>query len=167
MVTTSGLADTVRIGEGDLPGLLYGAVISASVLATASAHSEQYEYVALAAFAVVTVYWLAHVYVGLHGRRGDDADASIWHRVATSARHEASVLKGGIPAVLVYLVGTLLGLSAGPAAAVAVYFSVGLLVCLGYVAAHLAGRTGAAALVDASIAGLFGVAVVVLKALLH
>ena len=77
------------------------------------------------------------------------------------------MLKGGIPAVLVYLVGTLLGLSAGNAAAVAVYFSVGLLVCVGYVAAHLAGRTGAAALVDASIAGLFGVAVVVLKALLH
>ena len=103
MVTTNALAGAVHIGEGDLPGLLYGAVISASVLATASAHSEQYEYVALAAFAVVTVYWLAHVYVGLHGRRGD-ADASIWHRVATGARHEASVLKGGIPAVLVYLV---------------------------------------------------------------
>lgn len=167
MVTTSGLAGTVRIGEDDLPGLLYGAVISASVLATASAHTDQYEYVALAAFAVVTVYWLAHVYVGLHGRRGDEADASIWRRVATGARHEASVLKGGIPAVLVYLVGTLLGLSAGPAAAVAVYFSVGLLACVGYVAAHLAGRTGAAALVDASVAGLFGVAVVALKALMH
>ena len=71
MVTTNALAGAVHIGEGDLPGLLYGAVISASVLATASAHSEQYEYVALAAFAVVTVYWLAHVYVGLHGRRGE------------------------------------------------------------------------------------------------
>ena len=66
MVTTNALAGAVHIGEGDLPGLLYGAVISASVLATASAHSEQYEYVAVAAFAVVGVYWLAHVYVGLH-----------------------------------------------------------------------------------------------------
>jgi hypothetical protein len=167
MVTTNRLAGAVHIGESDLPGLLYGAVVSASVLATASAHSEQYEYVAIAAFAVVGVYWLAHVYVGLHTRRLEDPAAGIWHRVATSARHEVSVLKGGLPAVLVYLAGTLLGLGAGSAAAVAVYFSVALLVCVGYVAAHLAGRTGAAALVDASVAGLFGVAVVVLKTLLH
>ena len=167
MVTTNGLASAVHIGESDLPGLLYGAVISASVLATASAHSEQYEYVAIASFAVVAVYWLAHVYIGLHTRRTDDPEVGILHRVAAGARHEASVLKGGVPAVLVYLVGTLFGLGAGTAAAVAVYFSVGLLVCVGYVAAHLAGRTGAAALVDASVAGLFGVAVVALKALLH
>ena len=167
MVTTNGLADAVGVGESDLPGLLYGAVISASVLAAASAHAERYEYVALAAFAVVGVYWLAHVYIGLQTPGGEDSGAGILRRVASVARHESSVLKGGVPAVLVYLVGTLLGLGAATAAAVAVYFSVGLLICVGYVAAHLAGRTGLAAIVDASVAGLFGVAVVVLKTFLH
>jgi hypothetical protein len=161
------LAGAVRITEGNLPGLLYGAIVSASVLASASAHAEQYEYVALATVLVVGVYWLAHVYIGIHSRHDDDPGASILRRVTTAAAHESSVLKGGVPAVVVYLVAILFGLEPGTAATVAVYFSVALLVCVGYLAAHLAGRTGAAALVDASVAGLFGVFVVVAKALLH
>ena len=114
------------------------------------------------------MYWLAHVYVGLHGRprRRRRREHPGTGSPPAPATRPACSRAGSRPSWSTWS-GTLLGLSAGNAAAVAVYFSVGLLVCVGYVAAHLAGRTGAAALVDASIAGLFGVAVVVLKALLH
>jgi hypothetical protein len=166
-MTGSRSTAAARIAAADPGGLLYGAIISASVLATVSAHSDQYEYVALATAVVLGVYWLTHVYVAAHSRQFDGDTRHVLHRAAVAAGHEASVLKGGVPAIVVYLVGAVIGLGPGPAAEVAVYFSVAMLMCVGYLAAHRAGRTGGAALADAAVAGLFGLVVVVAKALLH
>ena len=156
-----------RMAAADPAGLLYGAIVSASVLATASAHSDQFSFVALAAVVALGVYWLAHVYIAAQSRQFGGDTGTMRHRIAVAAGHESSVLKGGAPAIVVYLVGTLAGLDSERAAALAVYFSVALLMGVGWLAAHRAGKTGAAALVDAAVGGLFGLVVVVAKVLLH
>lgn len=166
-MTSRRSAAAERIAAADPSGLLYGAVVSASVLATVSAHSDQFDHVVAAAVVVLSVYWLAHVYVAAQSRQfGGDA-RHVLHRIKAVANHESSVLKGGVPAILVYVIGTLAGLSSGAAASVAVYFSVLLLMSVGYLAAHRAGRVGRAALGDAALAGLFGLVLVAAKALLH
>jgi hypothetical protein len=150
---------------GDPAGLLYGALIAASVLATASAHVEDFPFIALATAFVLGVYWLAHVYVAaqaLHqGRR------SFLRRLADVAGHEASLLKGGLPAIVVYVVLDVLGLSTRSAAAYAVYFSVAVLVYVGYLTAVRADRHGWASVLDAAAAGGLGVIVIIAKTLLH
>jgi hypothetical protein len=155
------------LARTDAAGLLYGAIVSASVLGTASVHADHFESVALATAAVLVVYWLAHVYIAAQALSIDGDRRHVLQRGAAAAGHEAGVLKGGLPAVVVYVVVKLAGLDVDQAAEVAVYFSVALLVGVGYLAAHRSGRSGLAALVDAGVAGLFGLVVVAAKALLH
>lgn len=150
----------------DPAGLLYGALVAASVLGTAATHGD-YGYVALATLLVLGVYWLAHVYIEaqalqIHG----DARRYVGLLRHTAVR-EASVIQGGFPAIAVYVVTNALGADTKTAAATAVYFSVGVLFVVGYVTARHAGRHGVAAWVDAVAAALLGVAVIVAKALLH
>ena len=160
-------AVTRRIAAGNTADLLYGAIISASVLATASAHSDELHYVALATAVALGVYWLAHVYVAANSGQFHGGTRHLVARIAVAAGHESGVLKGGLPAIVVYLLGTVVGLPSGTAAEVAVYFSVVLLMWMGYMTAHRVGRTGPAVLVDAALAGLFGLVVIAAKALLH
>lgn len=165
-----GLSTTAAVGRltrlQDPAGLLYGALVAASVLGTSATHGG-YGYIALATLLVLGVYWLAHVYIEaqalqLHG------DARRYARLlGHTAVREASVIQGGVPAILVYAVSNLLGATAKEAATIAVYFSVGVLFVVGFVTARHAGRRGLATWVDAVTAALLGVAVIVAKALLH
>lgn len=151
----------------DPAGLLYGALIAASVLATASTHADAYAYVALATLLVLGAYWLAHVYIEAQSLQLSGDGRRYLHRIAHTARSELSVIQGGLPAIVVFVVADRLGASVKDAAATAVYFSVVVLVCAGYLTAHRAGRRGWAGLLDAAAAGLFGVVVILAKALLH
>jgi hypothetical protein len=156
------------IAHADPAGLLYGGIVTASVLATVSAHSESKEYVALATFGVLVLYWFAHVYVKTQTMQYDGDRRAIHRRIGEAARHEASVLKGGIPALTVYVVcAFLFGLQRGAAAFVALDFSVVFLVVVGYLGAHRAGLPGRQALVEAAGAGLLGALAVFAKVLLH
>lgn len=146
-------------------GLLYGALVAASVLATASAHVDDFSHVAAATCFVLGVYWLAHVYTGAQALHRDGQ--SFLRRLGHVAARESSVIKGGLPATLLYMAVDLLGASTQNAAAVAVYFSVVVLFYVGYLTALRAGRHGWAGLVDAAAAGSIGIVVIVAKTLLH
>lgn len=156
-----------RLRIADAGALLYGALIAASVLATASAHAEDFTYVALATLLVLGVYWLAHVYVAAQRMQYGGDDRLLHRRLGHSGREELSIIQGGLPAVVVFWVTELAGASVGTAAAVAVYFSVAMLVGAGYLLARRAGRRGWPAVLDAVVAGLLGVVVIIAKALLH
>jgi hypothetical protein len=148
-------------------GLLYGALIAASVLATASAHDNSFDHIAAATTIVLAVYWLAHVYIEAQSLQLAGDRRRFLHRLGHTADRELSVIKGGIPAIVVFILADRSGLSPTDAASVAVYFSVLMLVCVGYLTAHQAGRRGLPGLVDAAVAGFFGVLVILMKALLH
>jgi TRAP-type C4-dicarboxylate transport system permease large subunit len=148
-------------------GLLYGALIAASVLATASAHDNSFEHIAIATTMVLVVYWLAHVYIEAQSLQLAGDKRHVLHRLRHTAARESSVIKGGLPAIVVFVGVDLLGLSPTDAAGVAVYFSVLVLVFVGYLTAHQAGRRGWPGVVDAAAAGFFGVLVILMKALLH
>jgi hypothetical protein len=137
------------------------------VLATVSSHGEGAIYVALAAGVVLAVYWMAHVYTHALSEQFAGDQRHLLRRVRTSALHEASVLKGGLPAILVFIVAVLFGAKPSTAAFVALYFSVVLLVFAGYMGARAAGLTGRALVAEAAGAGLFGVLIIAAKSLLH
>ena len=155
------------LAHADPAGLLYGAIVSAAVLATVSAHAEGSEFVALATAMVLVVYWMAHVYIHALSRQFDGDTRHFLLRLRTASAHETSVLKGGVPAILVYLGAYAAGLDIGSAAALAVYFTVVLLAAVGYLGAHQAGLRGRAALLEVAGAASFGVLIVAAKALLH
>lgn len=148
-------------------GMLYGSLIGASVLATASVHTDDYRFVGLSTGIVLTVYWLAHVYVEAQHLQfvGDRRDAI--QRIRHTAEDESGVIIGGLPGIAVFVLAKTFGATTSAAASYAVYFSVAVLLLVGYLAATQAGRRGRARILDAFTAGLFGVGVILLKALLH
>lgn len=167
-MTTRRTVVAERIAGADPAGLLYGAIVTAAVLATVSAHAGAKQHVAVATFVVLFVYWMAHVYVATQAMQYRGDRRAVHHRLATAALHETSVLKGGVPAIVVYLAGgLLLGLDPSRAAVVALYFSVGFLMLAGYLGAHRAGMRTSQALLEAGVAGLLGVVAVLAKLLLH
>jgi len=167
MSTDSSFAARSLARVADPAGLLYGALIAASVLATASAHEGAFTFVAFATCAVLVIYWMSHVYIEAQSLQVAGDRRRFVRRVAQTARHESSVLKGGVPAIVVFMLVDLAGATPTRAATVAVYFSVAVLFCAGYLTAHQAGRRGLPGLVDAAAAGFFGVLVIFAKTLLH
>lgn len=167
-MTTRRAVVAERIAGADPAGLLYGAVVTAAVLATVSAHASQKQHVAIATFLVLFMYWLTHVYVTTQSMQYAGDHAPVHRRLATAARHETSVLKGGVPALVVYVGGgLLLGLEPAASAAVALYFSVVFLVLAGYLGAHRAGMRARQALIEGAVAGLLGVVAILAKLALH
>jgi hypothetical protein len=166
-VTPRRTAAAKRIAGADPADLLYGAIVSAAVLATVSAHGEKARYVMLVSALVLAVYWMAHVYTHALAEQFAGDQRHILKRLRTSASHESSVLKGGLPAILVYIILVLSGAEADTAAFGSLYFSVALLIVMGYMGAHAAGLTGKAVVAEAAGAGLFGVAIIMAKSLLH
>ena len=155
------------LAHADPAGLLYGAIVSAAVLAAVSAQAKSYEFVAVATAMVLVVYWMAHVYIHALSRQFDGDTRHFLLRLRTSSAHETSVLKGGVPSILVYLGAYGAGMDIGSAAAAAVYFTVVLLAAVGYLGAHQAGLRGRAALLEVVGAASFGVLIVAAKAFLN
>jgi hypothetical protein len=155
------------LAHTDPAGLLYGAIVSAAVLATVSAHADGSTFVGVATALVLVVYWMAHVYIRTLSSQLDGDTRHFLLRLRSASAHETGVLKGGSPAILVYVVASVAGAEIDSAAAVAVYFTVFLLAGVGYLGAHQAGLRGRAVLLEVLGAASFGVLIVVAKSLLH
>lgn len=175
--------------RADVGGLLYGAVVCGGALSAISAHSDETPRVALSTFLVVVVYWLSHVYVHVLSERlaGTRTEDETRERVPErsgestpdaegrpsprSLSHdftlETGVLKGGLPALVVYVVASALGAEPSTAGFIALSALTVLLFVVGYLGAFRAGLQGKAAVLEASGAGLFGLLMIGLKAFLH
>lgn len=156
------------LARHDPGGVLYGAVVTAGTLAAVSANVAHVHRVALAVLVVLVAYWLAHVYVATQRMLFAQGHGPLHRRIRTAAGEEATVLLGGLPAVLLYAAGYwLVGLEARTAALVALWFSVGFLFTIGYLGAHRAGMRGWGLVIESCGAGSLGILAVVAKLLLH
>lgn len=156
-----------RLAAADPAGLLYGAIVSATALAAVSVHTEEAARVAIATGAVLVIYWMADLYVHALAVRFDGDTRGLLHRVRRSATHKSSVLKGGLPCIVVYVVLYAAGASAYVSALGALGSAIVLLVVAGYLGARHAGAPGREATVEAAGAGALGVVILVAKSLLH
>jgi hypothetical protein len=145
---------------------IYGTIVTAAVIA---AGGNTLSSVALETTVLVTlvVYWLAEQYadlLGEHTRVGHLPDrdqvfsslAATWPMVTASFVPLASLL-----------VARLVGASPSRAAAIALYVAVAILVIEGHASARVAGLRGIRLFVVSATAGLLGVVMVVLKAVLQ
>jgi hypothetical protein len=151
----------------DPAGLLYGAVVSASTLGVL-ANSHASTRVAVATLAVLFIYWSAHVYIHSFSKQLKGVHPGLFfRRTKDSAREEVGVLIGGLPALALYVILVLAGVEPPTAGYISLYFVVVLLVTVAYLGALRAGLSRRIALIEAAGAGSFGVAIVIMKALLH
>lgn len=147
--------------------MLYGAVVTAAVLAVVSTHTESAGQLLAASAGALLVYWATHVYT----RSLADAIAvphRSWRRViGVAAVEELSILRGGVPTLVVFGLATLFGASVLAATDVAIWATVVMLAGVGYLAGHVAGAGPGQTVLTTLAAGGFGVLVALLKAGLH
>ncbi|MBD8078510.1 hypothetical protein [Cellulosimicrobium arenosum] len=150
-----------------VPEMLYGAVVSASVLAVASVHAPPGDRVVVVTAVVAVVYWLAHVYVAAVGGRFADPDHSTGSRVLLALRENWAVLLGAVPPIVVTALARLFGADSETSAWIALWFTVLMLTAVGGAAAWTGGARRWALAGEMLVAGCFGLLVVALKYALH
>ncbi len=156
-----------RLAQADPTGLLLGAIVSAAALATSSLHNDVVWQVAVATVIVLVVYWMADLYVHALSVRFDGDTHGLLHRLRHAADHKSSVLKGGVPAIVVYLLVSLAGAESSTAAFAALGCAVVLLTVAGYLGARQAGSSERASFLEGLVGGMLGIVIVIAKALLH
>lgn len=156
-----------RIAAADPAGLMYGAIVASAALAAVSLHTPEAVRVAIATGSVLVIYWMADLYVHALAVRFDGDTRGLPRRLVHAAGHKSSVLKGGVPGIVVYVVVYALGASSSAAVFVALATSVVLLTVAGYLGARHADAPRGVATVEGAGAGMLGVIVMLAKFLLH
>jgi len=148
------------------PAYLYGLVVTGSVLAAAPEDLGLVRVAALLA-GTVAVYWCAETYAHLIAAR-------MRLRRTLEPRELREIAAAGLPLMaacaipaLVLGAEAVLGVEPVLAVDVALTVNVALLVVVGWRMSTASGLTGARRLVSTSLAGLLGVAMIVLKLTLH
>jgi hypothetical protein len=145
-------------------GLLYGTIVSAAAMALGVNHGATVDRMIEAMSATLLIYWLAHVYTeAMSGR----APASLRRRVRAAAWHEATILLGGIPTLVMVIVLTLAGVSLWTTVLVTLALAVVVLGLDGYLAGRYVGLAGWRLAAESVGSALFGGLLAVLLVWLH
>lgn len=158
---------TRLIARGNPAGLLYGAIICGAVMSATANHAPSTARVVVAAVFVLAVYWMADVYVRAFADQFHHGRSPLPRRLASAARHESRVLLGGVPALVVAAVASLLGADTPLAVDLALWATVVELGAVGYLAARHVGTSPRTAFGESLVAALLGVVMVLAKTFLH
>jgi hypothetical protein len=148
-------------------GLIYGTIVAAAAVAVGSGHGDTPGDIVDAMAATVTIYWLAHVYTAALSGRRPGASPRLRGRAWAAARHEAPILVGGVPLLVVVVALWVAGLSVAVMAAAALGTAIGVLALEGLLAGRQAGVRGWRLPVESLAAALFGAMIAVLMTSLH
>jgi hypothetical protein len=163
---TAEAAPGVREGL-DPGGLLYGTIVSAAALAIGAIRGDTAGQMAETMVTTLLIYWLAHVYVATVNGRRPGSTVPLRRLIAASARHEASILLGGLPAVIVVVILSISRVALWATVLSDLGVVTVVLVLDGLLAGLHAGTRGWRLGVEAASAALFGGVIAVLLVTLH
>ena len=145
---------------------IYGTIVTAAVIA---AGGNQLDSAQLAVTVVVTliVYWLAEQYAELLGAHTHDGRLPSVGQIRSSLAETWPMVTASFLPVASIGVAVLFGASSSDAAQAALIVTVVLLIMHGYTAGRAAGLRGKRQAMVTVIAGLLGVAMVILKSVLQ
>ena len=169
----AGVAGEVRPGAGAKSGKrraagIYGAIITAAILATAGSELHTS---ALVATVVVTlgVYWVAEEYAELLGEQAEAGSVPSWNYVRGALAATWPMVSASFAPLVALVVARLAGASITVADNVGLVVAILLLMVHGWLAARSAQLHGVQLIITTSIAAALGLVMVALKdlVLLH
>ena len=160
-------SDTAVIARTNWADVLYGAVLTASVIAVVSSHPESTARLELAVVFALFVYWMAHVYCRVLAARLGMHRTPLGRQLRSALTRESAILIGGLPGVAVPLVCRLFGIDISVAADLTLWTIVILLFGVGLAAGSRSGARPVVVLLQASASAALGLLVVLLKVALH
>jgi hypothetical protein len=145
---------------------IYGTIVTAAVLA-ASGNTLSTAALEVTVLVTLVVYWLAEQYAELLAEHTHAGRLPSMGQVGSSLAVSWPMVTASFVPLVTLLVARLAGASAAAAADAALAVTIAILVIHGYTAGRRAGLDGVRLVAVSGTAGLLGVAMVVLKVLLH
>ncbi|MBL7495945.1 hypothetical protein I6A84_39855 [Frankia sp. CNm7] len=148
-------------------GSIYGTILADSVLAVEARYQLLLRDLIYAELVTVVVYWLAHVYAEFLGAPPTVNRRAGLRRLADTMAHEWSLVTASFVPLLAVLLAAAAGASVHTAALAGMWTGVAALVLWGEIAGRHSGRGAWTSLAYGLVSGMFGIALVLLRALLH
>jgi hypothetical protein len=148
-------------------GVVYGTIACGALLAAEATRRETLEEAAGAVALTLALFWLAHGYArSLGGRLGSGAEWSLGS-LATSLRHETTILRGALLPLVVLLLSRAVGAPTGTAVSAALVSAAALVFLLEVIAGVRSRQSPARTAAQVGIGAVLGLGILALKVVLH
>jgi hypothetical protein len=162
----------VRVAERlvpneNAPGVIYGIIVIAALLAAESGRHESYLDTVASAAIAAALYWFAHAYAELLGRRLTQQQRLTVGALALALAHDWAIVRGAMLPLLVLAIAWITGATQQTAVTAALWSAIASLVAFELIAglrAHAGARELA---LEACVGAAMGIAILALKIVLH
>jgi hypothetical protein len=148
-------------------GVVYGVIVIGALLAAESGRHESYADTIGSAFIATALYWFAHAYAGLLGRRLATHERltlkALWHALA----RDWALVRGATIPLLALLCGWAAGAAQQTAVTAALWSSMASLLAFELVAGVRSRATPGELAIEAGAGMAMGLAILAVKILLH
>ncbi|MFP3466771.1 hypothetical protein [Leifsonia sp. SIMBA_070] len=148
---------------------VYGTVLVSGMIVATGGHGSSSIQVFVTVISTVAVFWAAHVYAGTIAGHGLDEGgrSGLASSFRAALRRSLGFLTSALPQSAVLLLGALHTIDDTAALWAALWLGVAILAVLGFTVFALRGDSWPIRIIGAVTTALFGVAMIVLKAVIH
>jgi hypothetical protein len=155
------------VPTGNAAGVVYGVITVGALMAAESGHHESYvDAIASAVFATL-LYWLAHAYADLLGRRLETGEHLTVPTLARALAHDWAIVRGAAIPVLALVISWLLGASRESGVTAALRTAVVAVVLFELLAGIRARSTPPELLLKAAVGVTMGIGLLAVKGVLR
>ena len=148
-------------------GAVYGAITIGALLAAESARRETYLETFASALIAACLYWLAHAYATVLGRRLATQQPLTVGALGSALLHDLALMRGAAIPLLALLVAWATGAAQQTAVDAALYSVVASLVVFEVLAGKLSGASRSELAIEVGVGLTMGLGVLALKIVLH
>jgi hypothetical protein len=155
------------VPEENPSGAIYGAIVIGALLAAESGQHESYLDTIASAVIATALYWLAHSYASVLGRRLSEQERLTGSGLLQALVHDWALVRGASIPLLALLVGCAAGATQQTAVTVALWATVASLVAFELIAGIRSRARASELVLETSVGVVMGVAILALKIVLH
>jgi hypothetical protein len=148
-------------------GVVYGVIVIGALLAAESGRHEGYPDTIASAAIAAGLYWLAHAYAGVLGRRLVSGGRLTAGALARALAHDWALVRGAAIPLLVLVIAWVLGAQPEGAVTAALWCTIASLVIFELIAGLRTRATPAELVLEVGVGIAMGTAILVLKIILH
>jgi hypothetical protein len=148
-------------------GAVYGVIVIGALLAGESGRHENYLDTLSSAAVAASLYWLAHAYAGVLGRRLSTGERLSVGALLRALGHDWAVIRGATIPLLALVIAAVAGAGQQTAVTAALWSAAASLVMLELIAGVRSKASAGELALDLAVGMTMGLAILALKVLLH
>jgi hypothetical protein len=157
-----------RIGPGENPaGVVYGIIVIGALLAAESARHETYLDTVSSTVIAAALYWLAHAYAGVLGRRLTLHERLTAGALVRALGHDWAIVRGAAVPLLALALCWAIGVALHTAVSAALWSAIASLIAFELLAGVRSRASAGELAFDLAVGATMGLAILLLKIVLH